>query len=89
MSQFKLESYLEHSKKVDVGDLDFGKAAKFPLSTDEIRCLTYMMEIEGHTTVNPKGILSTCGIRAPRTEHLAIAPRQAPCSALPCATELA
>jgi len=43
MPPFNLESYHEHSKKVDVSDLDFAEAAKYPLSADEIRCLTYMM----------------------------------------------
>jgi hypothetical protein len=64
---FNLESYLEHSKKVDVGDLDFSDAAKYPLSAEEIRCLTYMMDIEAHTIVYLKGILSTCAVRDART----------------------
>jgi hypothetical protein len=67
MSEFNLESYLEHSKKVDVGDMDFSDAAHYPLSPDEVRCLTYMMDIEAHTIVYLKGILSTCAIRDPRT----------------------
>jgi len=67
MSDFNLASYLEHSKKVDVSDLDFTDAPLHPLSQDEIHCLTYMMEIEAHTIVYLKGILSTCAIRDPRT----------------------
>jgi hypothetical protein len=67
MSEFNLSSYLEHSKKVDVSDMDFSQAAQFPLSEDEVRCLTYMMDIETHTIVYLKGILSTCAIRDPRT----------------------
>jgi hypothetical protein len=89
MPRFNLESYLRHSKKVDVCALDFAGAAESPLSTDEIRCLTYLMDIKAHTTVFLKGILSRCATFQLATEHRAIAPRRAPCSALPCATELA
>jgi hypothetical protein len=67
MSEFNLESYLDHSKKVDVSDINFEEAARYPLSEDEIRCLTYMMDIESHTIVYLKGILSTCAIRDART----------------------
>jgi rubrerythrin len=67
MTEFNLESYLEHSKKVDVSDMDFSEAARYPLSPDEIRCLTYMMDIESHTIVYLKNILSTCAISDPRT----------------------
>jgi hypothetical protein len=49
--ELNLASYLEHSRKVDVSDMDFSEAARYPLSADEIRCLTYMMDIETHTIV--------------------------------------
>lgn len=65
--QFDIEKYLTHSKKVDVSDLDFSRAAMYPLSQAEKRCLTYMMDIESHTIVFLKGILSTCAIRDPET----------------------
>ena len=64
---FDLERYLRNSRKVDVSDLDFSLARQYPLTPDEIRCLTYMMDIEGHTIVYLKGILSTCAIRDPET----------------------
>ena len=67
MTEFNLESYLARSKKVDVSDMDFTEAARYPLLPDEIRCLTYMMDIEAHTIVYLKGILSTCAVRDPRT----------------------
>jgi hypothetical protein len=59
---FDLERYLRHSRKVDVGDIDFSKAAKYPLSDDEIHALTYMMDIESHTVVYLRAILNTCAI---------------------------
>jgi len=64
---FDLEKYLQHSKKVDVNDLNFAAAARYPLSDDEVRCLTYMMDIESHTIVYLKGILNTCAVRDPQT----------------------
>lgn len=67
MSEFNLESYIDHSKKVDVSDLDFADVPRYPLSEGEIRCLTYMHDIEAHTIVYLKGILSTCAVRDPRT----------------------
>jgi len=32
MPEFNLQSYLEHSQKVDVSDMDFSQAARYPLS---------------------------------------------------------
>jgi len=67
MPEFNLESYLKNSSKVDVSDFDFSVVPDYPLSAEEIRCLTYMMDIEAHTIVYLKGILSTCAVRDPRT----------------------
>ncbi len=64
---FNLPSYLEHSRKVDLSDLDFSEASRYPVSEEEIRCLTYMMDIEAHTIVYLKNILSTCAVRDPET----------------------
>lgn len=63
MTEFNLESYLEHSKKVDASDVDFNQAPRYPLSEEEIRCFTYMMDIQSHAIVYLKGILSTGPIR--------------------------
>ncbi len=63
----EMERYLKHSKRVDVTDLDFSRALDYPLSENELRCLTYMMDIESHTIVFLKGILNTCAVRDPET----------------------
>ena len=65
--EFNLESYIEHSRRVELADLDFKQAAQYPLSVDEKRCLTYMMDIEGHTIVYLKNILSTCALQDAET----------------------
>ncbi len=66
-SEFDLERYLRHSKKVEIEDLDLSAAAHHPLTDDEARCLTYMMDIEAHTVVYLRSILSTCAIEDPET----------------------
>jgi hypothetical protein len=63
----EMERYLKHSKRVDVSDLDFSTVRDYPLSENEIRCLTYMMDIESHTIVFLKGILNTCAVKDPET----------------------
>ncbi|MGC1686671.1 MAG: hypothetical protein WA734_13685, partial [Candidatus Acidiferrales bacterium] len=62
VAEFDLERYLRNSKKVDISDLDLSEAAKYPLTVEEIRGLTYMMDIESHTIVYLRSILSTCAI---------------------------
>jgi hypothetical protein len=62
VGSFDLERYLRNSKKVDISDIDLTRAAVYPLSDDEIRCLTYMMDIESHTVVYLRAILNTCAI---------------------------
>ena len=64
---FDLERYLRNSKKVDISDIDLSQAAQYPLTEDEIHCLTYMMDIESHTIVYLRSILSTCAIEDPDT----------------------
>jgi hypothetical protein len=59
---FDLERYLRNSKKVDISDIDLTQANRYPLTQDEIHCLTYMMDIESHTIVYLRSILSTCAI---------------------------
>jgi len=64
---FDLERYLDNSKKVQISDLDFTKAKDYPLSPDEIRCLSYMMDIENHTLSYLRGLMKTCAVRDPET----------------------
>lgn len=49
VGSFDLERYLRNSKKADISDLDLTQASQYPLSQDEVCCLTYMMDIESHT----------------------------------------
>lgn len=63
--KYNLESHLTHSKKVDLSDIPFDDVKKYPLALEEIRCLAYMMDIEGHTIVYLRGLLNTCAIEDP------------------------
>jgi hypothetical protein len=67
VGSFDLERYLCSSKKVDISDLDLSKASQYPLTQDEVHCLTYMMDIESHTVIYLRSILSTCAIEDPDT----------------------
>jgi hypothetical protein len=67
IGSFDLERYLRNSKKVDIGDIDLSQAAQYPLTPDEIHCLTYMMDIESQTVVHLRAILNTCAIEDPDT----------------------
>lgn len=60
-----ISRYLDVSKRVDLSGIDFEAAGKFPLRQDEIRCLTYMMDVESHTIVYLRGLLNTCAIEDP------------------------
>ena len=60
--EFDLEKYLRNSKHVDISDINLSEARNYPLTDDEVHCLTYMMDIESHTIVYLRSILSTCAI---------------------------
>ncbi len=62
-----IEKLVRHSKKVDISDLDLSQAARYPLSDEEIRALTYMCDIESHTVIYLRAILNTCAIEDPQT----------------------
>src|SRR6266566_5882525 len=57
--RFELDRYLRASKKLDLTGIDFDGVAEHPLSQAEVRCLTYMMDIEQHTVVYLRDLLST------------------------------
>ncbi|MEA3136564.1 MAG: hypothetical protein QOC71_845, partial [Thermoplasmata archaeon] len=56
---FDLEKYLRNSKAVPVEDLPWDQVRDFPLKEGEVRFLQYMMNIEDHTIVYLRELLST------------------------------
>ena len=65
--QFDVEKYIRNSKKVDISDIDLSEAARYPVTDDEVRALTYMCDIESHTIVYLRSILNTCAVEDPQT----------------------
>jgi rubrerythrin len=62
---FDLEKYLRNSKAVPVEDLAWDDVPLHPLTHGEVRFLQYMMNIEDHTIVYLKELLSTKAIEDP------------------------
>jgi rubrerythrin len=59
MSEFDLSRYLRASRRLDLDGIDFGAVPRHPLERDEIRILTYMMDIETHTVIYLRDLLTT------------------------------
>ncbi|MGH2793684.1 MAG: ferritin-like domain-containing protein [Actinomycetota bacterium] len=59
MREFELTKYLRASKKLDLEGIDFDAVPRYPLSREEVRVLTYMMDIETHTIVYLRDLLTT------------------------------
>ena len=65
MRRFELDRYLRASKRLDLTGIDFDRVSEHPLSEAEIRCLTYMMDIERHTVIYLRDLLSTRAAKDP------------------------
>jgi rubrerythrin len=65
--QFDVGKYIKNSKKVDISDIDFSEAARYPVTDEEIRALSYMCDIESHTIVYLRAILNTCAVEDSQT----------------------
>jgi hypothetical protein len=59
VSEFELAKYLRASRKLDLEGIDFEAVPRYPLSPEEIRILTYMMDIETHTIIYLRDLLTT------------------------------
>jgi hypothetical protein len=64
--RFELDRYLRASKKLDLEGIDFDRVRDHPVTSDEIRCLTYMMDIERHTVIYLRDLLSTRAANDPQ-----------------------
>lgn len=63
MRAFDLDRYVRASRRLDLDGIDFGRVADHPLSDEEARVLTYMMDIETHTVVYLRDLLTTPAAR--------------------------
>jgi len=57
--EFELAKYLRASRKLDLDGIDFEVVPRHPLTPEEIRVLTYMMDIETHTIIYLRDLLTT------------------------------
>jgi rubrerythrin len=57
--EFDLDRYLRASRRLDLEGVDFAAVPRHPLSPGEVRCLTYMMDIETHTVIYLRDLLTT------------------------------
>ncbi|MGH2679018.1 MAG: ferritin-like domain-containing protein [Actinomycetota bacterium] len=58
-SDFDLDRYLRASTRVDLSSVEWERIREHPVTVDEARCLTYMMDIETHTVVFLRDLLAT------------------------------
>lgn len=68
LDQDFLEQHLNRSKALDVSDIDWADVPNHALRDDEIRVLTYMMDVESNTIVYLKELLSTPAIHDPKIQ---------------------
>lgn len=59
MQAFDLSRYVRASRRLDLDGIDFSKATDHPVGAAEARILTYMMDIETHTVIYLRDLLST------------------------------
>ena len=62
---FDLQQYLDHSRALEVSDIDWDSAATVPVPAEHVRCITYMMDIESHTIVYLRDLLNSRAIVDP------------------------
>lgn len=65
VEEFDLNKHLRHSAKVDTSRVDWADVANHPVTPDEIRALSYMMDIESHTVVFLRDLLTSRAIIDP------------------------
>jgi rubrerythrin len=59
MREFDLSKFLRVSRRLDLDGIDFDAVPRYPLSSEAVRCLTYMMDIETHTVIYLRDLLTT------------------------------
>jgi hypothetical protein len=63
MRAFDLDRYVRASRRLDLEGIDFDRVGEHPLTNDEARVLTYMMDIETHTVIYLRDLLTTPAAR--------------------------
>jgi hypothetical protein len=64
--EFDLGRYLRASRRLNLDGIDFDRVPEHPLRAEEVRCLTYMMDIETHTIIYLRDLLTTSAAQDPQ-----------------------
>src|SRR5262245_11501580 len=65
MPLFDLEAYVSRSGAVDLSGIDWAEVSRHPVPAEAIRTLRYMQDIESHTIIYLRSLLSTRAIDDP------------------------
>jgi hypothetical protein len=65
MNAFDLETYTSRSRALDLTGIAWEEVPRHPLPREALRCLRYMQDIESHTIVYLRALLSTRAIDDP------------------------
>jgi rubrerythrin len=65
MGDFDLDTYVSRSRALDLSDIPWDDVRRHPLSPEAVRTLRYMQDIESHTIVYLRTLLSTRAIDDP------------------------
>jgi rubrerythrin len=65
VAAFDIDKFLENSRALDLSGIDWEKAKDSPLTKAEIRCLTYMIDVETYTIAYLRDLLNTHAIKDP------------------------
>lgn len=62
MNLFDVAKFVEKSQALDLSNIDWIKAKDQPITTSEIRCITYMIDVEMYTIAYLRDLLNTRAI---------------------------
>ncbi len=65
MEAFDLDAYTSRSRALELGDVAWNDIRRYPLAPEAIRTLRYMQDIESHTIVYLRNLLTTRAIDDP------------------------
>ena len=65
MDTFDIEAYVRHSRALDLDGIDWDAVARHPLPAEAVRTLRYMQDIESHTIIYLRTLLSTRAVDDP------------------------
>ena len=65
MDTFDIEAYVRRSRALDLGGIDWDAVPRHPLPAEAVRTLRYMQDIESHTVIYLRTLLSTRAVDEP------------------------